>query len=789
MHPDKMLPPLFLHIRNLTVTDAPGGSSSATDAKRLRPDSDQEPPTSSLSQQILDFLVFTDEIVDKITQESPNPEEEEDSDVSVTAMSDSEEEEAQAGGAQAEAMAKNEAEDKAARAARAVVERVRAEQAAQANYDEAVARLDDLLARINSAVENGDLGNEEAAKLISDLEPARAKLKDALQSRPRTVGVRDDSSDSDSDQVYNVEVLLNRYAKMVNREKVLFYRVKWAGYTATSWEEETDIGRPAIEEYEAYNGLIGANHGIVEIHFYSESRGYRVSVEANKAVVGATNERQWIKRSEFVSTEMVDAFEAERASRVVPSKRPSAAGKQTRRDRNDSGSESNDEDDDGQDGASGTKLLTWDANRSEIRVSITKTLRDGNFLANSRALWNGILEFTITRLFLLEAVTPPPEMVRDDAMLKRVASAYYDIEEAAFLSNFKETARGPSKSQHKSNEIAYLTRRARRRWTDLRRVCEAERKTLRSYLAALRRIRSEADTGLRTTDDPSDDIQNRIVSQYRAEDRWWGGMHKPHARSTTQNTLMRYRSAETKRFLAFVRRQWYPIGARTDAARRRDTLGSPFSGKIPTSAQEPSVTVVDHTTPQLWFENSELVDVFAQAREDIVNTLPIPANENSKKGSSPIRFIAPDPDDPSRPDHSLFAPDEDYFSEARHAVCARRILYSFLAYGLITEQHDAHSNLRDQGPGCAYYALPRVRDHLLRTVRAHTAADHEQFVNVMTLFVFRTWNPLVANPRLLTDGEFAADYRELLHARLEGKTLLPELCGDAMRWAVSGFPN
>jgi hypothetical protein len=57
------------------------------------------------------------------------------------------------------------------------------------------------------------------------------------------------------------------------------------------------------------------------------------------------------------------------------------------------------------------------------------------------------------------------------------------------------------------------------------------------------------------------------------------------------------------------------------------------------------------------------------------------------------------------------------------------------------------------------------------------------------LFVFRTWNPLVANPRLLTDGEFAADYRELLRARLEGKTLLPELCGDAMRWAVSGFPN
>lgn len=37
----------------------------------------------------------------------------------------------------------------------------------------------------------------------------------------------------------------------------------------------------------------------------------------------------------------------------------------------------------------------------------------------------------------------------------------------------------------------------------------------------------------------------------------------------------------------------HPRVRRTDAARRGDTLGSPFSGKIPTSAQEPSVTVLD----------------------------------------------------------------------------------------------------------------------------------------------------------------------------------------------------
>ena len=398
----------------------------------------------------------------------------------------------------------------------------------------------------------------------------------------------------------------------------------------------------------------------------------------------------------------------------------------------------------------------------------------------------------MTRLFLLEAVAPPADLVTNDALLRRVATTYYAIEEAAFKSDFKATVGGPTYAQHKANEIAYQARRARRRWTELRAACEVERRTLRSYLTALRRIRTEADTGSAaavTPDAPGDELQNGIVRDYRARRRWWAGMHLPRARSTTQNALVRYRSAETKRFLAFVRRQWYPRGRRTDAVRRGDTLGSPFSGKIPTSAQEPSVTVLDHTTPQLWFENSELVDVFAQAREDVVNTLPVPASENSRKGAAPIRFLAPDPDDPERPDHTLFAPDADYFSESRHAVCARRVLYSFLAYGLVTEQHDAHSSLREQGPGCAYYARPRVRDHLLRVVRDHPAAEHERFVNVMTIFVFRTWNPLVANPRLLIEGEFAAEYRQLLSARLEGTTRLPQLCGDAMRAAVAGFPE
>jgi hypothetical protein len=919
-----MLPPLFLRLGRLAVTDAPEsrGSASTTmggdGSKRARTADDRvgAPEWPPLADQVLQLLAFTDEVAEELARRAaaePAAPDADDGEYSVTEMSEVEDEDDE------DAASAAVAEAKARRAAAAVAARVAAERAAQRAYDEAIARVEAVRERIERAVAVGELEDAEAAVLRLRLESARAALDAALASRMRssagtvltslrralgalrevgeeaaedeeaaepgaddeaTAGFEDeeadydddpsgeaadaadaadmtlddaleeaarqaspqrggDMSDVDDEPVYSVDALLNRYAKLVNGVRTTFYRVQWTGFgrSHTSWEPESNIGRAAIDEYERANGPLGANHGVLKIHFYRAAQGYRVSVEATKAMRGATPARVWLEHAEFVDSNVVDAFDQSRA-RAAPNRgrrRPSAAGAQERREADDSGSEGeaadaaeaaddiadeageedrgrgggggpddddSDDDDDEPDGGGGggggpaargasplARLLTWDANRSEIRVSITKTLRDGAFRADSRALWEGLWEFTVTRLFLLEAVTPPGDLIADDALLRRVATSYYAIEEAAFKSDFKATVGGPTYAQHKANEIAYQARRARRRWTEVRAACDAERRTLRSYLAALRRIRSEADAAAPTPDARGDELQNRIVREYRARRRWWTGMHEPRARSTTQNALMRYRSAETKRFLSFVRRQWYPRVRRTDAARRGDTLGSPFSGKIPTSAQEPSVTVLDHTTPQLWFENSELVDVFAQAREDVVNTLPVPASENSKKGAAPIRFLAPDPDDPNRPDHALFAPDADYFSEARHAVCARRVLYAFLAYGLVTEQHDAHSSLRQQGPGCAYYARPRVRDHLLRVVRDHPAAEHERFANVMTLFVFRTWNPLVANPKLLAEGEFADDYRQLLRARLEGTTRLPQLCGDAMRAAVAGFPD
>ncbi len=152
-------------------------------------------------------------------------------------------------------------------------------------------------------------------------------------------------------------------------------------------------------------------------------------------------------------------------------------------------------------------------------------------------------------------------------------------------------------------------------------------------------------------------------------------------------------------------------------------------------------------------------------------------------------------EDEEQPDHSLFDPTElpnggaDAWTEKRQAVSARRVAYTFLSYGLVTEQHDAHSGLAQQGPGCGYYARPRVRAHLERIVREQAAEDHERDANLLLLYAVKTWNPLVEQPDLLQNGEFATEFRALLKARLEGETQLPWLCGVALRGAVAGFPG
>ena len=75
-----------------------------------------------------------------------------------------------------------------------------------------------------------------------------------------------------------------------------------------------------------------------------------------------------------------------------------------------------------------------------------------------------------------------------------------------------------------------------------------------------------------------------------------------------------------------------PVVAVHARPNRLDGLGSVFDGKIPTSALEASVMQVEHTVAQSWFENTELMQEFCHVREDINNTLPIPAMQNAKKG-------------------------------------------------------------------------------------------------------------------------------------------------------------
>ena len=267
-------------------------------------------------------------------------------------------------------------------------------------------------------------------------------------------------------------------------------------------------------------------------------------------------------------------------------------------------------------------------------------------------------------------------------------------------------------------------------------------------------------------------------------------MHEPRARSTTQNALMRYRSAETKRFLYWMRQQWYPpTPGRSLQAQRSDGLGSIFDGKIPTSALEASVTQVEHTVAQSWFENTELMQEFCHVREDINNTLPIPAMQNAKKGARPIWFVSDVPSEPDKADHSWFAPDDRrLFSPQRQAAVAARIFYTFLSNPLVTQQNDAQSALDRQGKGCSYYANRHVHAHMLATVRDQRPLAHDRYENLVILYVFRTYNPLIQEATMLQTHEFASDFRDLLKERLEGSTSFPALCGAALKSAVSGFP-
>ena len=77
---------------------------------------------------------------------------------------------------------------------------------------------------------------------------------------------------------------------------------------------------------------------------------------------------------------------------------------------------------------------------------------------------------------------------------------------------------------------------------------------------------------------------------------------------------------------------------------------------------------------------------------------------------------------------------------------------------------------------------------MLSRVRERAPLPHDAFQNVLTLYVFKTYNPLLQDSKLLQTHEFADDFRSLLKERLDGSTSFPKLCGQALKSAVSGFP-
>ena len=107
---------------------------------------------------------------------------------------------------------------------------------------------------------------------------------------------------------------------------------------------------------------------------------------------------------------------------------------------------------------------------------------------------------------------------------------------------------------------------------------------------------------------------------------------------------------------------------------------------------------------------------------------------------------------------------------------------------MITEQSNAQSALDQQGKGCGYYANESVHRHMLSRVREQTPLPHDVFQNVLMLYIFKSFNPLIQEQTLFENHEFADDFRILLKERLDGSTSFPKLCGQALRSAVSGFP-
>jgi len=664
----------------------------------------------------------------------------------------------------------------------------------EGEQEEAVADFDEM----------GEAGAEEPEDLDEEPLMKDAVVADYAESQLEEARREDSESQSESqvEDAYVVRAVLARYARLEpNGERVQLLLVDWEGYgnSARSWEPRKALKRTdALSDFEIQHGPLGDDDGLVAVRFLRTER-WRIEVFTPTARTSAEREAVWLTQTQLTDAgrALVAAWTAgrgQRGQRRGGGTRPAAAGRP--------GDEDDDEDDAGRDddhepgpepaeeapGGALRRLLQYDNEQGAFRVSLTRTFRHGNYDPRSAALLNALHEYTVTRLWLLECALPGGEVTAE--RIERIAKEYFDIEQASFMRGFKAVLGGPSQRDHVESEVAFQVRRLTRRWEKLAETCNRERETLRTYLAALKRIRSEARGG---GDSPPGD-GDEIVGKWRRGERWWVGMELPVARSTRQNELIR-KTAEVKRLIAYITERRYGwTGRRSDAQRRNDTLGSPYSGHRPTSWKETSVTQNDHTIPQSWCTGTELVNVFSSVRQDLNNIIPIPGVENAKKSNLPIEYVTVDADE-DRPDSGLFDPRDlrtggvDFWTERRQAVSARQVIYTYLSYGLISETSDQHVSLEDRGPGSGYFSRTRVRDHIVRVVAEHPAEVFEKDIDDMLLFVTRTHNPLLHSPRLLVEGEFASDYLALLAARLEGETRLPELVGQAIRGSVAGFPG
>jgi hypothetical protein len=643
---------------------------------------------------------------------------------------------------------------------------------------------------------------QERAKVWRTLIIAElARLTDAWSSE-----MNNDNSDERSEELvdklppgnFSVETILDRYAS----NEHTYYYVKWEGYAVgiDAWQPSENVELSLILDFEDRYGDLDTGEDDLR-RIVRKDSGQKYTAEANRGYAVE------LKRANMlpITQRKAEAFDAEDATRRREGGgggsggggggggggRPSAAGLADDEESDDEEVASGDLGDGGITGQAG-RLLVWDSNTSDLRLSVGLALSKGNFQVGDRILWDSLIEWTVTRLWLLETVVPPESVINNTATLDKIAKTYYNIEKDAFDSGFKKGS-GATFQEHYDNQVAQMVGRMRLRWQRLRLKTTRERDVLRSQLRALRRIGHVRGFGPPPLPPPAPDAAaDQLVADAAnaANARWWVAYASPAARSTKQNNLVRYRNAETKRFLYWMRQQWYsPTRKRSLQSQKTDEFGSVFDGDIPTSALEASVTQVEHTVAQSWFENTELMQEFCHVRDDINNTLPVPAMQNAKKGARPIWFVSDVPSDPDKVDHSWFAPEErDRFSPQRQAAVAARIFYIFLSNPLVTQQNDAQSALQRKG-GCAYYANPHVHDHMLKTVRTEKPLVHDAYVNLVILYVYRTYNPLLMDPSLLDKHEFAADFRELLKERLEGSTSFPALCGAALQSAVVGFPS